>query len=627
MKYEFKQEDAIGFAHFLGVDTKVDGDELNFFQCPYCQSNDRDDRWKFSINLESGCYHCFRASCGASGFFIELARDFDYPLQLEAPTIYRQLKQPKGKIQTTDYAITYLQSRGISEEIAKRYEMTTRIDNDRILVIPFRDEGGTLVTVKYRNTVFDKKSKKPQDPKERFEKDTMPILFGMYQCKDFSRLIITEGQIDALSVAQAGIDNAVSVPTGANGMKWFLPCREWVSKFQEIIVFGDCENGKITLVDELKARVTQTLKVVRKQDYLGEKDANDILRNYGTRAIVKAIENAELPKIDNVKMLSSVKPVDINELDKIKTGIPDLDKTIKGLCVGQLGILTGPRGEGKSTLGSQIICSALNQGESVFAYSGELADFHFKFWLDAQLAGSKNMSETYDEFNEPQYSIDSDVEERITEWYKGRMYIYDNDYIPSNKSEYESLPQTVEKVIKEYGCRLIFIDNLMTAMDSVTDASNLNLAQSNFVGELKKIAMKYQVIILLVAHPRKTMSGQALKNDDVSGSSDITNKADIVMTYTRGEGVNQGLLQVTKNRLFGQLRVGSNAIMLEYSPKSRRVFDPSPAHYPSKTIEEYHYGWELHPGKKYIEMKEVVIPPKPPEPKEEDEVGEDGFPF
>lgn len=40
----------------------------------------------------------------------------------------------------------------------------------------------------------------------------------MKQCVGFDRLIITEGQIDSLTVAECGLDNAVSVPTGG---QWF----------------------------------------------------------------------------------------------------------------------------------------------------------------------------------------------------------------------------------------------------------------------------------------------------------------------------------------------------------------------------------------------------------------------
>ena len=76
----------------------------------------------------------------------------------------------------------------------------------------------------------------------------------MKQCDGFERLVITEGQIDSLSVDTAGINNAVSVPTGANGFTWVPYCFDWVSRFEEIVVFGDFEKGRMTLLDDIRKR-------------------------------------------------------------------------------------------------------------------------------------------------------------------------------------------------------------------------------------------------------------------------------------------------------------------------------------------------------------------------------------
>lgn len=78
-------------------------------------------------------------------------------------------------------------------------------------------------------------------------------------------------------------------------------------------------------------------------------------------------------------------------MEHIKTGIYDVDKAIGGMYLGQVILITGKRGEGKSTLASQIFANAIDQGYSVFAYSGELPDYHFKNWIDLQIAGSQNI--------------------------------------------------------------------------------------------------------------------------------------------------------------------------------------------------------------------------------------------
>lgn len=592
MSYEFKQSDVYDFAKSFSHEVRRKGDELEFRYCPYCRGGDHHDDWTFAVNLKSGAFKCLRASCEQQGHFVELCRDFDFPLDFEVPKIYREL--PQKPITVKDEAVAYLEGRGISPEITKKYEITVQDKHPNILVFPFKDEKGKLVFVKYRKTDFDKTKDKN---KEWSEKNTQPIPFGMNHCVNFERLIITEGQIDSLSVATAGFDNAVSVPTGATGFKWLSDVWTWIIQFKEVIVFGDCEHGKITLIDSLSARLPKEIvvKCVRIKDYLGEKDANDILRKFGKRAIINCIENAEIPKLENVKQLADVQAVDINKMDKIETGIRDLDRVIRGLAMGQLIILTGKRGNGKSTFMSQLIADALNQHRNVFVYSGELADFHFKRWLDYQLAGDDNIITNINKFGDPDYEIPDRVISDINDWYRDRAFIYDNTYIDDGRSEFESLPDTIERAIVKYSIQLVCIDNLMTAMERVSEQSNLYLAQSNFVGRLKNIAMKYGVAVILVAHPKKgSADGGQDENDLVAGSSDITNKADIVLNYSRcnpDEYQCDSLIKVTKNRLLGVLRPNNDtAIKVNYSPKTKRIWCAAIDDTASGVSR--HYGWE-----------------------------------
>lgn len=573
MSYLLKQSDIFDFARAIGADAREKGGELFFKFCPKCNGGGH-DKDTFSVNLESGAFNCFRASCGYQGHFVELCRDFDYPLEMGEPKTYRKL--PQREVQTTSPAIEYMASRGIGRETVERYKITTRKDNDSILAFPFYDERNILQFVKYRHTKYSGRGNK-----EWCEKETKPILFGMAQCKGFDRLIITEGQIDSLSVAECGYENAVSVPTGAQGFTWLNHCWEWIVQFKTVLVFGDYERGKITLLETLQARLPQKVIAVRPQDYLGEKDANAILTTFGKQAVCAAIDNAEVPMLSNVKRLSSVESVDINKLDKINTNIREIDRTIGGLIAGQLVLLTGKRGEGKSTFMSQLVCEALEQNYNTFIYSGELADFHFKRWLDFQLAGGDNVITNINAFGDEEYTLLNTTTEQISNWYHDKAWIFDNGFVPDADAEFESIITTIERAAKQYDIRFVCIDNLMTAMDVVDKQDNLYLAQSNFVGKLKKIAVKYNIVVLLVAHPRK--SNNDFTNDDVSGSADITNKVDVVMSYSRAKESDEcdSKLQITKNRLTGKL---AKNIELFYSPKTKRIFGPN------STIRRY--GWE-----------------------------------
>ena len=560
--YEYKQSDLFDFAEFIGAETKKKGDELFFKHCPICKGDGK-DKETFSVNIRTGAFKCFRASCDYHCHFVELARDFGFRLEDEQDRKYKKLPQPK--IESKPSAIQYLESRGISASVGMRYKITTQKDRDNILVFPFYDDQNVLQFVKYRKTDFDKRFDKN---KEWCEKDTMPILFGMAQCEDFTRLVITEGQLDSLSVATAGIKNAVSVPTGAVGFTWLANCWDWINKFEEIVVFGDYEKGKITLIDTLEKRLQKKVKCVRPEDYLCEKDANDILRRYGKDAIIKAVENAELRDVKYVKRLANVEAINLSDLPKIKTGIRTLDRVCGGLLRGHVILLSGKRGEGKSTFMSQLIAEAIDQDNSVFVYSGELPNYHFKNWLDLQIAGINHIEARRNEYGDNEYYLSAETVKTINRWYYDKAFIFDNSAVTDD--EYEGLIKVIIDSICRYDIKLVCIDNLMTAMDNDPN-TDLYRQQSAFVKKLEKIAQQYDVAIILVAHPKK--SSMAFDNDTVSGSSDITNAVSFVFNYERAKPEEDcdSKLMITKNRMNGKLLTGDNAIKLYYSDKSKRV--------------------------------------------------------
>ena len=568
--YEFKPEDAERFAQAQGIPSRRHGDELVFQKCPYCGSTTH-DKEKFSINLTTGQFNCFRASCGAHGNMITLSQDFNFSLGVAADAYYRQtktfrrlkMKKPVPK----PFAVEWMAGRGISETVVEQYGITSRKDNPQALVFPFYDENNELQFVKYRNTDPEKIV---EHGKEWCEKNCKPILFGMAQCNPENKtLILTEGQIDSLSVAEAGIENAVSVPTGARGFTWVPYCWDFLGRFETLIVFGDHERGEITLLDEMRKRFDGTVKHVREEDYKDCKDANDILRKYGKDAVKAAVEKAVIVANPKIISLASVARVDLSKLEKFSTGFDMLDKTIGGFYLGQLIILTGERGDGKSTLASQFATFAIKAGYSVFFYSGELMDWYFRAWFDFQIAGSRNINGIQTKFG-IDYHIDANVMPKMEEWYAEKMFLYNNSIVKDD-SEEETLIKTIQSAIKQYGCRVLFIDNLMTAMSDDL-SSDIYREQTKFVKELTVIAKTFNVLIFLIAHPKKR-NGMEFSNDDVAGSSNVTNLADVIIRYMRPseqDAPTSGdrVLQVWKNRLTGKTL---KKLDLWYEESSKRI--------------------------------------------------------
>lgn len=575
---EFTKEMAFNFASHIRAKTVQRGDELFFKACPYCNAQERDNQNKFSINLLTGQFQCKRASCNAHGNMFTLAKDFGFSLGRDADAYYglskNQYKRPikVQKLPPRDEAVAYLSSRGISKETCERYGITTKKDDANVLVFPFRDPARSeeVVTIKYRKMDFDKERDKN---KEWFESGMKPILFGMEECKTKTRLVITEGQIDSLSLSEADIPNAVSVPNGANGFTWVPYCWDWVNKFEEIVIFGDYERqyDRITLVEDIAKRFSRKkVFVVRMDDYKDCKDANEILQKYGSEQLRLAVANAELILNDDIIDMADVPDTRPEDSEAIRTGFEELDSVLAGgMHMGQLIVLTGKRGEGKSCFASQLTVNAWEQGYKTFTYSGELTNENVKAWAREQLAGKSDQSAL--------------EVAQINKWLRGKALMFDCNNI---SEELTDVAELVERAVCKYGCQFCVVDNLMTAM-AIND-SDIYLQQSLFVLRLTKIAKKHKCIILLVAHPKKgVMDGT--DNDMISGSSHITDRADIVMSYYRDENEKEPLhdrkLAVSKNRLTGVLRYGQKAIGLDYDSKSRRIYD-------SNYGKLYEYGWK-----------------------------------
>ena len=108
-----KYEDAMGFASFVGIETKQKGNELRFRFCPYCgqESTPRDDEWKWGLNLDTGLCGGFRSSCEHKGHFVKVCKDLGYKLSFFNEQDYEQIKKPRGRIIPKESAVAYMNNR------------------------------------------------------------------------------------------------------------------------------------------------------------------------------------------------------------------------------------------------------------------------------------------------------------------------------------------------------------------------------------------------------------------------------------------------------------------------------------------------------------------------------------
>ncbi|KAG0478062.1 hypothetical protein HPP92_012781 [Vanilla planifolia] len=113
--------------------------------------------------------------------------------------------------------IKYFSFRGISIETLRRNAvLQRRFGNEIVIAFTYR-RNGKLVSCKYRTT----------DKKFWQEKDTEKIFYGLDDIVLGSDIIIVEGEIDKLSLEEAGYRNCLSVPNGAvSKVSNKVPCEE-----------------------------------------------------------------------------------------------------------------------------------------------------------------------------------------------------------------------------------------------------------------------------------------------------------------------------------------------------------------------------------------------------------------
>lgn len=200
----------------------------------------------------------------------------------------------------------------------------------------------------------------------------------------------------------------------------------------------------------------------------------------------------------------------------VKTGISEIDTKMRGLIKPSVSVLSGLRASGKTSVLSMIQLNAIDCGNNVACFSGELGGKQFMKWMNLMAAGKNHVKPTnYENF----YTVSDDNRKKIAEWLDGKFWLYNNEYGNDSKAVLEQF----EKAIVEHKLDLLILDNLM-AFDVSGYADTMYEQQTQFMWAINKLSRKYNVAIIIVAHPRKAMG--FLRLDDISGTANIGNIVD-----------------------------------------------------------------------------------------------------
>lgn len=361
---------------------------------------------------------------------------------------------------------------------------------------------------------------------------------------------------------------------------------EWLTQFPYILIAMPDGPERDEIAIELSARSPIPVLIPDSKAFYGTSGVLELASECGTYAVDKLLLDAEEIPIPG---LLNIADIDIHEqrlANRTMSGFPALDKSIGGFAPGELSVWTGKRGEGKSTLLSQVMLDAANQNHVVCCYSGEMPKRQFKSVMLQQAAGYLWVTQREDEASgKVLYEVPIGIETEIDDWWRGRILL--TDIGRENAHDEDNIIRLFEYACRSRGADVFLVDNIMTAQLREEARLGFWRAQSIFTGRLMAFAMRNNVHVHLVAHPKKT-GNSPIEADDVSGSGDITNRANNAFKVERvpEEKVAQvgysSLLTVMKNREFGS----RDRIKLDFNEPSRRFF-------PSGGSPAKRYSWEM----------------------------------
>ena len=388
-------------------------------------------------------------------------------------------------------------------------------------------------------------------------------------------------------------DIKINAACMGTGVEWgeIVKCRPFFAHFPYLVIVSPDPTIREMMIQELRPRLpTCCIYVVRDSGFQNCHSISEYIATYGLEDLPRILSGSvELPCYGMLN-LADVQRRDMTKIPRTLSRFDRLDKSIGGFFAGELSVWTGKRGVGKSTILSQILLEAVDQGHVVCAYSGELDKTQFREWTYLQAAGPEHVAYITDRMTGKRIATaDAIADKQISEWLDERFWLFDLE--KNTRHDPEAILSQFEYMKMRYNADVFLVDNIMSVDFDYRRDSDFNRIQSQFTQLLATFSKRQHVHTHLVVHPRKSTSDEngKVSADDVNGSADITNRADNVFFLTthastddKNQPTTKPLLMTMKNRDFGS-KINQ---WLDFDKKSRRFFvdktgDPKRA-----------YGWD-----------------------------------
>jgi twinkle protein len=480
----------------------------NYMPCPEC-SNDRKHKNKksFSFNVAEKIGHCM--NCG--GNFYEF-KPFKEKKEYKLP-------EQKNKTCLTDQAVKWFEGRAISQKTLIQMNVYSDMEylpqtekTTSVICFPFYSDQ-KLINIKYRDGAKNFK----------LVKDAELIFYNIDALKDAKEIIITEGEIDCLSFIEAGLLNCISVPNGASGknLEYLDNSIHLFDSIEKIYLATDNDSKGIELRSELIRRFgSERCAIVLFNEC---KDANEYITKFGAFELSETIKKAFDIPVEGIVNLNSyyddIYSMFVNGLQPGKDiGFQEMDKAVTWET-GRLAVVTGIPGHGKSEV-VDFIAMKLNilHGWKVGYFSPENYPVTFHY---AKLA-SKLTGKAFKQGVINQYEYEETFD-----------YIEDNFFFiyPEVDMSFENIITKAKYLVKKNGIKILIIDpyNKIEHLRERNESETEYI--SRFLDKITAFAKQYNVLVILVAHPRKmdkNASGLYSMPTlyDINGSANFYNKTD-----------------------------------------------------------------------------------------------------
>ena len=479
--------------------------------CPECNSSDA-----FTI-YEDGAY-CF--SCQYSTKKVNIMNDLE------------PVTKPNSNItieEINDLNSFPINSRGISKQVVDHFGI-------KMAVNPDGSGGSHFYPYTYEGKVEAYKERKLPKSFVTHGSFVNVELFGQSVSSGGKTLVITEGELDACAVAQAFLNKynkifpVVSMPS-ATGCKTVLAQREWIRRFESVILFFDKDEAGQAAVQKV-AKIIGAGKV--KVAKLLEKDPCEQLLKHGPQSLLQSYWDAETWSPAGLVMGEAIWE-QFQQRQRTKSRpypkcLAGLNDKLKGIRQGEITLFTSGTGSGKSTIVKEIVLDLLKDEENkigLISLEESVGDTAEKF-----IEMTLNQKLDHDDNNLSELDLRQGFESVFAD---ERLVLLDHqgsvgDSTLTDKIEYMCL----------MGCKYLVLDHITIAVSEGSEGLSGNEAIDKVMSDLLKIVKKHNVWLCLISHLRKAPGGGAsfeegklASIDDIKGSGSIKQISFDIVAFAR----------------------------------------------------------------------------------------------